>query len=140
ITILEHALEYRLVLESGEVVLTPEDVTIASEDMPGWLVAVEGNLTIALDITVSDGLRREGTARELVNRIQNLRKEYGFEVSDKIRIAVAPAADVLEALDECKEYVCAQTLAVSLTVTENVLHDRTVEWGEGTLGISLTKV
>ncbi|MCL2501941.1 MAG: DUF5915 domain-containing protein, partial [Bacteroidales bacterium] len=137
---LERTPEYRLALASGEVILTQEDVSVTSEDMPGWLVAVEGNLTIALDITVSDSLRREGTARELVNRIQNLRKECGFEVTDKIHVAIASAADVVEALGEFKDYVCAQTLASSLLVTEEVVHDRTVEWGEAVLGVTLTKV
>ena len=77
-------------LEGQSVTILRDDVEIFSEDIPGWLVANEGTLTIALDITLTEELRQEGMARELVNRIQNLRKQSGFEVSDRIRILIEP--------------------------------------------------
>ena len=85
IAAIEASDEYVLSLPSGDVVLKKGDYEITSEDMPGWLVASDGPLTLALDITVTDDLRREGTARELINRIQNLRKDSGFEVTDRVR-------------------------------------------------------
>ena len=79
---------YSLSLPSGEVVLRPGDYEISSEDMPGWLVAGDGPLTVALDVQISEALRKEGIARELVNRIQNLRKDSGFEVTDRINAII----------------------------------------------------
>lgn len=139
ITEIEASGEYSFMLPSGQVTLTPEDVDITSEDMPGWLVAVDGKLTIALDITVSDELRREGTARELVNRIQNLRKESKFEVTDKVVVTVQPLEEIAEALQNYKEYICNQTLAKDIVLDEKV--DGTeIEWDESTLKIKVAKV
>lgn len=139
ITEIESSAEYSFMLPAGQVTLTPEDVDITSEDMPGWLVAVDGKLTIALDITVSDELRREGTARELVNRIQNLRKESKFEVTDKVIVTVQPLEEIAEALQNYKEYICNQTLAKDIVLDEKV--DGTeIEWDESTLKIKVAKV
>lgn len=139
ITEIESSAEYSFMLPTGQVTLTPEDVDITSEDMPGWLVAVDGKLTIALDITVSDELRREGTARELVNRIQNLRKESKFEVTDKVIVTVQPLEEIAEALQNYKEYICNQTLAKDIVLDEKV--DGTeIEWDESTLKIKVAKV
>ena len=102
-------------LVEGEAVrLVPEDVEILTEDIPGWQVASEGNLTIALDIHVTPELRLEGIARELINRIQNLRKDSGFEVTDKIELTVAHHPDLEEALEKFGDYICQQTLSVKL--------------------------
>lgn len=139
ITEIESSAEYRFMLPTGQVTLTPEDVDITSEDMPGWLVAVDGKLTIALDITVSDELRREGTARELVNRIQNLRKESKFEVTDKVVVTIQPLEEIAEALQNYKEYICNQTLAKDIVLDENV-EGAEIEWDETTLKIKVTKV
>lgn len=139
ITEIESSAEYSFMLPAGQVTLTPEDVDITSEDMPGWLVAVDGKLTIALDITVSDELRKEGTARELVNRIQNLRKESKFEVTDKVIVTVQPLEEIAEALQNYKEYICNQTLAKDIVLDEKV--DGTeIEWDESTLKIKVAKV
>ena len=108
---------YVLALPGGDVVLNPGDYTISSEDMPGWLVASEGALTVALDIEVTPELRREGLARELVNRIQNLRKSSGFEVTDRIDTMVySDDPDLPDALSAFGEYVKAQTLSLSLGI------------------------
>ena len=109
---------YELNLPSGPVSLNQGDYEISSEDMPGWLVANDGPLTLALDIQISDDLKKEGIARELVNRIQNLRKDSGFEVTDKIKATIYSDAttkeDVDNALKDFGSYVAAQTLAVSV--------------------------
>jgi len=139
IGLLERSDCFRLTLTSSEVMLTPEDVSITSEDMPGWLVAVDGGLTVALDITISDALRCEGIARELVNRIQNLRKESGFEVTDKIEVRVEAQEDVIEALASCKTYICAQTLACDIETIPLLPNAKRVEWGEDTLGLEVIK-
>ena len=87
--------EYTLKLASGDVLITSEDVEIITEDMPGWLVANEGRLTVALDIMVSDELLREGIARELVNRIQNIRKSNGYEITDKIVVEIENRPEIV---------------------------------------------
>jgi isoleucyl-tRNA synthetase len=82
--------------------------------MPGWLVASEGKLTVALDITVTDELRREGVARELINRIQNIRKESGFEVTDKIKVEIEAKELVAGAIEQFASYIASQTLATEV--------------------------
>jgi isoleucyl-tRNA synthetase len=140
ITEIESKHEYSLKLSSGLVVITPEDVDITSEDMPGWLVAVDGKLTLALDITVSEGLRREGVARELVNRIQNLRKDSKFEVTDKVIVAVQPLEEVKDALEYYKEYICNQTLATDIILNDNIEGAVQIEWDDNFLSIKVERV
>ena len=103
-----------LTVEGVEFVTTPADFDITSEDMPGWLVASEGKLTVALDITITDELRREGVARELVNRIQNIRKESGFEVTDKISVEIEATELTTPAVESFADYIAQQTLAVEV--------------------------
>ena len=104
------------VLDLGEerISVTAADFEITSEDMPGWLVASEGKLTVALDITLTDELKAEGVARELINRIQNIRKDAGFEVTDKIRIEIEQLPFVADAVARYADYIAAQTLAVEV--------------------------
>ena len=104
---------------NGEVAeVTLDDVEIISEDIPGWLVANEGNLTVALDITVTEALRQEGLARELVNRIQNIRKSKDFDITDKIQVAIAPNENMTAALESFKDYIAGQVLATSIEERE----------------------
>ena len=103
-----------LELNGEKVTVTPADFDITSEDMPGWLVASEGKLTVALDITITDELRREGVARELVNRIQNIRKESGFEVTDKIAVEIEATELTTPAVESFADYIAQQTLAVEV--------------------------
>jgi len=137
---IEKAGEYTLALPSGDVTLSVEDYEITSEDMPGWLVATEGKLTVALDITVTDALRREGVARELINRIQNLRKESGFEVTDRIKVFIQSNPEIEDSLSDFNSYVCEQTLSKSITLTENCEDGTPVEWDDGELRISVVKL
>ena len=103
-----------LEVDGEKFVTTAADFEITSEDMPGWLVASEGKLTVALDITITEELRREGVARELVNRIQNIRKESGFEVTDKIRVEIEATELTLPAVESFVQYIAQQTLAVDV--------------------------
>jgi isoleucyl-tRNA synthetase len=106
-------------VEGQEIVLSPEDVEILTEDIPGWLVASEGPFTVALDVTLSEGLIEEGLARELVNKIQNLRKVSGLEVTDTIEIIVQNHPALTAAIENNKTYICAETLGASLTIVNN---------------------
>ncbi len=92
------------------------DVEIISEDIPGWLVANEGSLTIALDVTVTPELRREGIARDIVNRIQNIRKARNYDITDRIRLVFAPGADTDDAIRDFADYISRQVLATSLEI------------------------
>ena len=137
--------EYSVNLPSGSIVLRPGDYEISSEDMPGWLVANDGPLTLALDIEISDELRKEGVARELINRIQNLRKDCGFEVTDKIGVTIFSDSDAKTAIDSALDsfgtYVANQTLAVSVKSAELEEADSSalqVEWEDGTVKAALT--
>ncbi len=100
--------------------LTEEDVEISSEDIPGWQVTNEGKLTVALDISIDEGLREEGIAREFINRIQNLRKERGFEVTDRIDLKVLEHALIRSSLINNKDYICAETLAANLDLVDRL--------------------
>ena len=131
---------YTLALPSGDVVLGAADYEITSEDMPGWLVSTEGKLTVALDVTITDELKKEGTARELINRIQNLRKDCDFEVTDKIQVRIESCEDVAESLQMFSEYVCAQTLALSIELVEGLAEGKDVEWGDATIKIDVNKI
>ena len=134
---------YKLALPGGEVVLNPGDYAVASEDVPGWQVASEGSLTVALDIEVTPELRREGLSRELVNRIQNLRKSSGFEVTDRISTVVyADDADLADALSAFGDYVKAQTLSLSIGLkpaAEAPADAAEVEWMEGSIKITVKR-
>ena len=111
IAAVESAPETTLDLGGERITVTAADFEITSEDMPGWLVTSEGKFTVALDITVTDDLRREGVARELINRIQNIRKDSGFEVTDRIRVEIEAKEAVVGAVAAYADYIGQQTLA-----------------------------
>jgi isoleucyl-tRNA synthetase len=135
---------YTLSLPGGDVVLNPGDYAISSEDVPGWLVASEGTLTVALDVEVTPELRCEGLARELVNRIQNLRKASGFEVTDRIETAVYAADPALaDALAAFGDYVKAQTLSLSIglyPLEQAPANAAEVEWTEGSIKLNVKRI
>jgi isoleucyl-tRNA synthetase len=106
-------------ISGQQVILTPEDVEIISEDIPGWQVANDGKLTVALDITVTDNLRYEGIAREFVNRIQNIRKENGYDVTDKITVQIEDHEFVREAVKRHAPYIGSQTLATKVSLVNS---------------------
>ncbi len=138
--------DYVLPLPGGDVQLRPGDYEISSEDMPGWLVTSEGALTIALDIEVSDALRSEGVARELVNRIQNIRKDSGFDVTDKVSVEIyadgGDSALIGSALRDFGDYLASQTLAhgIALKGLSEAGEDAVeVEW-DSPLKIKVTRI
>jgi isoleucyl-tRNA synthetase len=110
---------HQIIINRQQVILTSDDVEIISEDIPGWQVANEGKLTVALDITVSDDLRYEGIAREFVNRIQNIRKETGFDVTDKITVLIEDHDFVREAIKRHNAYIGSQTLATEIKLVNS---------------------
>ena len=122
----EAAGTFTLNVEGQEAAVELADVEIISEDIPGWLVVNEGRLTVALDITVTENLRKEGLARELVNRIQNLRKSNGYDITDKINVTVLSSDEMDDAIKEFNEYIANQVLAVSVEITEHAISDATV--------------
>lgn len=114
----ESAGSFSVEVNGEKLQLLPEDVEIISEDIPGWLVANEGRITVALDITISEDLRQEGYARELVNRIQNLRKDSGLDVTDKIRLQIQRHAALDAAVEKHRTYISSQTLASDLQLVD----------------------
>ena len=131
---------YTLMLADGaQAVIETTDVEIFSEDIPGWLVANEGKLTVALEVTITEELRREGVARELVNRIQNLRKSSGFEITDKINITLSKNSQTDDAVTEYKDYICNQVLGTSLVLADEVKEGTELEFDDFSLFVSVVK-
>ena len=139
---IENQAETTLDIDGEKIVVTAADFEITSEDMPGWLVASEGKLTVALDITVTDELRREGVARELINRIQNIRKDSGFEVTDKIRVEIESKEIVAGAIEHFADYIASQTLATCVTASAQPVGEVVVdsEIDEEPLKIAVTRL
>ncbi|PNE28316.1 hypothetical protein BHU09_07700 [Tannerella sp. oral taxon 808] len=127
-------------INSNACTVVTDDVEIISEDIPGWLVANEGRLTIALDITVTDELRREGLARELVNRLQNLRKSSGLEITDHIRVTLASAKEMDGVLGDYGDYIRRQVLADAITTTEHIAEMTELEFDDFRLPVKIEKV
>mgnify|MGYP004578455065 FL=1 len=122
-----------------DIDLVAEDVDIITEDMPGWLVANNGILTIALDIELTDALVEEGIARELVNRIQNLRKTSGLEITDRITIEIECRDEIAAAVEHCREYIASQVLATSLTLVDKVAEPQVLDMDGYTVNINIKK-
>ena len=132
--------KYTFQLDGGEAVVEAADVEIFSEDIPGWLVANEGKLTVALEVTVTDDLKREGIARELVNRIQNIRKSSGFEITDKISIVLSKNPNTDDAVNEYNTYICNQVLANSLTLADEVADGTELSFDDFSLYVKVIKL
>ena len=121
-----------------EVVIGLDDVEIISEDIPGWLVGNEGRLTVALDITITDELRKEGIARELVNRIQNIRKAKDFEITDRVKVEISSNSNIDEAIIDYDSYIRNQVLADEIIIVEDVMEEE-IEIDDIYLTISISK-
>ena len=130
---------YTFVLDGAEAVVEAADVEIFSEDIPGWLVANEGTLTVALEVTVTEELKREGIARELVNRIQNIRKSSGFEITDKITIVLSRNSNSDDAVNEYNTYICNQVLGTSLELVDEVKDGTMLEFDDFSLFVNVIK-
>jgi isoleucyl-tRNA synthetase len=128
-----------IVIAGNTVSLTIEDVEITSQDIEGWLVANSNGITVALDITISPELKQEGIARELVNRIQNIRKDSGFEVTDKIKVTLQQNAELKEAVEANEDYIKSETLTESLMFENEVVNGLEIEFDDIKTRIIITK-
>jgi isoleucyl-tRNA synthetase len=129
---------FEIEVDGEKHTLTLEDVEITSQDIPGWSVASEAGITVALDISIDDDLRREGFARDMVNRIQNLRKDKGLEVQDKIAVTVKQGNELVDtAILQNKDYICSETQAVSLDLAENLTETTELEIDDLKIELSL---
>ena len=128
-------------IDGNDAVIEAIDVEIISEDIPGWLVANEGNITIALDVTITDELKQEGIARDIVNRVQNIRKSRDYDITDKINLVFAPNADTDAAINAYSDYIARQVLATSITIGDiaGLEGVETLEIDEIKVDVSITK-
>ena len=124
-------------VEGQQLTVEAVDVDIISEDIPGWLVANDGNLTVALEVELTEDLKNEGMARELINRIQNIRKESGLEITDRISVILAPNDDVKKAVDSFADYIKTQVLADDIKLEAN--DGQEVDFDEFKLNIKVSK-
>lgn len=136
----ESAGTFTLQVDGQEAVIQLADVEIISEDIPGWLVANEGRLTVALDITVTEDLRKEGLARELVNRIQNLRKSSGFDITDKVSVTILSTEEMDPAIEAYDEYIKNQVLAVSIEIVDVISDASVIDFEDFKLSVRVEKV
>lgn len=128
-------------VDSNEAVIEAVDVEIISEDIPGWLVANEGNITIALDVTITDDLKQEGIARDIVNRVQNIRKSRDYDITDKINLVFAPNDDTDAAINAYSDYIARQVLATNISIGDITGAEgmETLEIDEIKVNVSITK-
>lgn len=132
---------YTLSVENNvNITISTQDVEIISEDIPGWLVANEGKITIALDITLTDELKEEGIARELVNRIQNIRKANGFDITDRISIVIEKNPLFNQAIENYKQYIASQTLAKSIEISDKINNGIELEFENDRLYLLIQKI
>jgi isoleucyl-tRNA synthetase len=117
----------RLTADATTYTILPEDVEIIAEDVPGWQVTNLGKLTVALDVNITKELKEEGIAREVINRIQNLRKDLGFDVTDKIKVTLQSNDLISNAVANNLSYICAEILATSLELSPNVTEGQVIE-------------
>ena len=140
INTLEREGQATIVVDGAEVVIDAPDVEIISEDIPGWLVANEGNVTVALDINITPELRQEGVARDLINRIQNIRKGRDYEITDRINLIIEPNELTTDAVNSFADYIAGQVLADSITVgaVENPAEDEKLNINDVDVNVKVT--
>lgn len=132
--------EFQLAIGEKSITLGLEDAEIMSEDIPGWLVANEGKVTIALDINITQSLKEEGIAREFINRIQNLRKESDFDVTDKIILYIGKHPETDAAVENFSQYIASQVLADKIELTDCLENGKEVEIDEIKTSIKIEKL
>ncbi|MCC7246221.1 MAG: class I tRNA ligase family protein, partial [Saprospiraceae bacterium] len=132
ISALEKSGAKEVVINGNTYSITPEDLVITTEDLPGWKVAVDGGLTVALDVTLTDALLAEGTARDLVNRIQNIRKDKDFQVTDRVSVTIERHDSILSAVENFHQYIKGEVLATDLVLADDVAAEP-VEMEDGSM-------
>ncbi len=136
---LENDGKYTLLIDNEPLILQLNEVEILSEDIPGWMVAGKGLLTVALDIQMTPELENEGNARELVNRIQKIRKDNGFELTDRILVKIAEAEDIKESITQFNHYICAEILADKLEIVPEITNGTEIEVNDVPIKVFVTK-
>jgi isoleucyl-tRNA synthetase len=136
---LEKEGSYLLLIENEPVILQVTDVDITSEDIPGWMVANKGNLTVALDVTVTPELVEEGNAREIVNRIQKIRKDNGYELTDRILVQLTQHKELAASVNKYNTYICAEILADKLEFVPEISNGTEIEVNDIPLKVFVTK-
>ncbi|HTQ27121.1 MAG TPA: isoleucine--tRNA ligase, partial [Puia sp.] len=136
---LEKEGQYSLLINNEPLILQANEVEISSEDIPGWMVATKGVLTVALDVTVTPALENEGNARELVNRIQKIRKDNGYELTDRIMVKIAEAPALKDSITQYNHYICAEILADTLELVPEITNGTEIEVNEVPLKVFVTK-
>jgi isoleucyl-tRNA synthetase len=136
----ETAGKINVVIDNREIELTDEDVEISPVDIPGWLVVSENGITVALDIEINPVLKKEGISRDFINKIQNISKESGFDVTDRIIVKIKANQNILEAIKEYKAYICAEILADELEFIDEMIDYHSFELEEGVCQITVNKI
>jgi isoleucyl-tRNA synthetase len=132
--------DYLLELDENEsIIISQEDVEISTNDIPGFEVAVKGSLTVALDLEITDALKKEGFAREFINRIQNLRKENDFELTDKILLKVQEKEELKDIITEFNEYICAEILADRIEYSSEIPDGIIIDVNNDTFTVKISK-
>jgi isoleucyl-tRNA synthetase len=139
ITLLENTGTIAIELNAGKFDISANELEIVAEDIPGWSVASKGALTVALDITLSDDLKMEGEAREFVNRVQNIRKDKGFDLTDRILVNVLDNTALKPSLNTFKNYICAEILADTLNWLPEIQDGTEIEVNDKLLKVSVNK-
>jgi isoleucyl-tRNA synthetase len=139
ITLFEKEGQYKLTIDGEPVLLTIDEVEINSEDIPGWTVANKGILTVALDVTVTPELEAEGNAREFVNRVQKIRKDSGFELTDRVKVGVNASGQLKDSLARFKDYICAEILADKLEFVPEIQAGTEIEINDVSLNVIVSK-
>jgi isoleucyl-tRNA synthetase len=139
IGMLEKEGQYNLSVDGEDLILQANEVEITSEDIPGWLVANMGSMTVALDVTITPELEQEGNAREFVNRIQKIRKDSGFELADRIDVKVAAGNGLKNSLAKFKDYICAEILADDLEILPDLDSGTEIEINDIQLKVIISK-
>jgi isoleucyl-tRNA synthetase len=121
------------------IVIGPEDIEIVTDEIPGYEIAGKNSLTVALDVTITPSLRDEGNAREFVNKVQNIRKESGFELTDRITVTINEGGKIQPSLIEFKDYICREILASSLEFVPGLTAGTTIEVNEATVIVNVKK-
>ncbi|MBF4982833.1 isoleucine--tRNA ligase, partial [Nonlabens mediterrranea] len=140
IVLLEKTGQKEVEVNGNAIILTLEDVEITSSDIEGWLVANQSGITVALDVTISPELKKEGISRELVNRIQNIRKDSGLEVTDRINIVIQSHNEIDDAIQSNEQYIMDETLANDLTLIQTVDNGTIVEFDDIVTSIQIKKI
>jgi isoleucyl-tRNA synthetase len=139
ITEFEKSGQFSLNIEGTNIVVEKNDVEILSEDIPGWLISNNDSLTVALDITITEELYKEGIAREFINRIQNLRKSSGLDITDKIKVKIEKSDEINGAIDSFKDYIARQTLAKEILLVEKTENPTVLDFDDFNVNISIEK-